>query len=294
MNEEEKREPESGEKRDGGQRIELQTAESAPGSEYRDTMEALRQAENGMPAFGGSYDAEISRLYDRIVNRESFRYDAGSDPLYGAYRDRYVREGKLAMRDSMGQSAALTGGYGSSYSQAVGQQQYGEYLEKLGNVMPKLYSAAYSRYKSEGDRLGEQYAMAVSRDSAEYARYRDRLGDAREQQELQYEMEQRSYDRQQKSFQTLMSLISATGYEASSGDLERSGMSQEQADALRNEFLRKNGLLGGYGGSSGGSVWYGSSGKEQKKKNVKNPKEASKAAENVKGESSGDKNRRKW
>ena len=34
-------------------------------------------------------------------------------------------------------------------------------------------------------------------------------------------------------------------------------MSQTQAEALRNEFLRKNGLLPG---SSGGSVWYGYSG----------------------------------
>ena len=51
-------------------------------------------------------------------------------------------------KSTMGQAAALTGGYGSSYSQAVGQEQYGAYLEKLGNVMPQLYSAAYSRYKS--------------------------------------------------------------------------------------------------------------------------------------------------
>ena len=39
-------------------------------------------------------------------------------------------------------------------------------------------------------------------------------------------------------------------------------MSQAQADAIRNEFLRKNGLLDTGGTSSGGDsgAWYGGSG----------------------------------
>ena len=234
------------------------------GTNYESTMETLRQAEQELPSFSGSYDDEIGRLYDRIINREGFRYDMNSDPLYMSYRDRYAREGRLAMRSTMGQAAALTGGYGSSYSQAVGQEQYGAYLEKLGNVMPQLYSAAYSRYKSEGDALSEQYAMAVKRGESEYNRYRDRLSDAKAQQELGYKLEQQEYERQQKAFQTLMSLISSTGYEANEDDLKQSGMSQAQADAIRNEFLRKNGLLDTGGTSSG--AWYGgSASKEQTK-----------------------------
>ncbi len=239
------------------------------GTNYESTMETLRQAEQELPAFSGSYDDEIGRLYDKIINREGFRYDMNSDPLYMSYRDRYAREGRLAMRSTMGQAAALTGGYGSSYSQAVGQEQYGAYLEKLGNVMPQLYSAAYSRYKSEGDALSEQYAMAVKRGESEYNRYRDRISDAKAQQELGYKLEQQDYERQQKAFQTLMSLISSTGYEANEDDLKQSGMSQAQADAIRNEFLRKNGLLDTGGTSSGGDggAWYdgGSGSKEQTK-----------------------------
>ena len=175
---------------------------------------------------------------------------------------------------TMGQAAALTGGYGSSYSQAVGQEQYGAYLEKLGNVMPQLYSAAYSRYKSEGDALSEKYAMAVKRGESEYNRYRDRLSDAKAQQELGYKLEQQDYERQQKAFQTLMSLISSTGYEANEDDLKQSGMSQAQADAIRNEFLRKNGLLDTGGTSSG--AWYGGyASKEQTKLDANEKKSSS-------------------
>lgn len=256
------------------------------GTDYKSTMETLRQAEQELPSFSGSYDDEIGRLYDRIINREGFRYDMNSDPLYMSYRDRYAREGRLAMKSTMGQAAALTGGYGSSYSQAVGQEQYGAYLEKLGNVMPQLYSAAYSRYKSEGDALSEQYAMAVKRGESEYNRYRDRLSDARAQQELSYKLEQQDYERQQKAFQTLVSLISSTGYEANEDDLKQSGMSQAQADAIRNEFLRKNGLL-----STGGAWYGGSSGSRSRSTAASGSKEQTKLAANTKISSSG-KNRR--
>ena len=91
---------------------------------YAGTMAALKQAERELPDFTSSYDGEIGRLFEKIVQRPAFRYDAESDPLFNSYRDRTVREGRLAMQDTMGQAAHLTGGYGSSYGQAVGQQQY--------------------------------------------------------------------------------------------------------------------------------------------------------------------------
>ena len=84
------------------------------GTNYESTRETRRQAEQELPSFSGSYDDEIGRLYDRIINREGFRYDMNSDPLYMSYRDRYAREGRLAMKNTMGQAAALTGGYGLS------------------------------------------------------------------------------------------------------------------------------------------------------------------------------------
>ena len=54
------------------------------GTNYESTMETLRQAEQELPSFSGSYDDEIGRLYDRIINREGFRYDMNSDPLYNS------------------------------------------------------------------------------------------------------------------------------------------------------------------------------------------------------------------
>ena len=107
-------------------------------TEFDSTMEALRRAESALPDFTSSYDGEIRRLYDEIINRPTFRYDPQSDPLYQSYRTRMVTEGERAMRDTMGQAAALTGGYGSSYAQGVGQQEYELYLQRLGGGLGAL------------------------------------------------------------------------------------------------------------------------------------------------------------
>jgi hypothetical protein len=54
------------------------------------------------------------------------------------------------MADTMGQASAMTGGYGSSYAQSVGQQAYQNSLDSLNDIVPELYQMAYDRYNQEG------------------------------------------------------------------------------------------------------------------------------------------------
>ena len=77
----------------------------------------------------------------------------------------------------MGAAAALTGGYGSSYSQQAGQQAYNAYLQKLNEVVPELYAQARSQYDREGSALSERYARISSREKSDYDRYRDQVSD---------------------------------------------------------------------------------------------------------------------
>ena len=100
------------------------TPEEKIRSEFDDTMQALRQAESILPDFTSSYDGVISRLYEQIVSRPAFQYDPLGDPLYRNYRTQMITEGSRAMRDTAGEASALTGGYGSTYAQSLGQQQY--------------------------------------------------------------------------------------------------------------------------------------------------------------------------
>ena len=223
--------------------------ENRGGAGYRNTMAALKKAERAEPAYSGSYDREIKNIYDKIVNREGFKYEYSSDPVYGAYRDSYKKQGQLAMRDSMGTAANLTGGYGSSYAQSVGQQQYGAYLEKLSALMPELYSAAYDRYKAEGDRLNAQLSAASSLANMEYGRYADTM-------DRQNQRENQAYQMQQDAYKKLADIISGTGYVPSDEELAAGGMSRSQADALGYEFMRVNGLLPPEIGGAGNVDYY--------------------------------------
>ena len=128
-------------------------------------------------AYQSRWDDELTELYDQIRNRKKFSYDLGTDPLYQQYREQYQRQGRLAMQDTMGQAAALTGGYGSTYGEQVGQQAYNAYLQNLNDIVPQLQQQAYQRYQDEGTDLYNQYSLVKGRDDTDYGRYRDTVSD---------------------------------------------------------------------------------------------------------------------
>ena len=141
--------------------------------------EQLSQLEAAKPGewTGGQYGQQMQDALKALQNRKKFSYDVNSDALYQQYKDKYVQQGKQAMQDTMGQAAALTGGYGSTYGQAVGQQQYNAYLQNLNDVVPELYQLALERYNMEGNDLKTQYSLLADQYQQEYGQYRDMLSD---------------------------------------------------------------------------------------------------------------------
>ena len=178
-------------------------------------------------------DAELERLYAAITGRPAFSYDPASDPVYNSYAQSYQRRGRLAMRDTMGQAAALTGGYGSSYAQSVGQQQYDSYLQSLGEALPELYGMAWQRYNAEGDALKTAWELASER--SEVRRESERAAAEREAaaQKSAETARRGNYDR-------LYKLIYNSGYNPNETELSDSGMTGEQAAALLAEYRRRN------------------------------------------------------
>lgn len=123
------------------------------------------------------YNAKFDDLYNQIVNRGKFSYDLNADELYNQYKDQYMRNGKLAMEDTIGQAAGLTGGYGSTYGQMAGQQAYNSYLQELNNIVPQLEQRAYDRWRDEGNDLLTQWGLVDQRFNEEYGKYQDALSD---------------------------------------------------------------------------------------------------------------------
>ena len=108
------------------------------------------------------YVDQLNSLYDQIVNRKPFQYDLNGDLLYRQMADQYTQLGQQAMRDTMGQAAALTGGYGNSYAQQVGNQSYQQYLTALNEQIPALYDRAFNVWQAEGNDLLNRYQMAAA------------------------------------------------------------------------------------------------------------------------------------
>ena len=220
------------------------------------------------PVYRDEARQKQSALYEQIAARGPFQYDPGADPLYGVTRDRYVQQGRMAMKDTMGQAAALTGGYGSSYGQAVGQQQYDASLQGLAELIPELYQTAYERYQDQGAALQKQYELLGRQADLDYDRYRDELGDWQRERAWQQEREDDAYDRASDAYSRLYALIAATGYVPTEEELSGAGMSQEAAEALRYEYLRQTGQLPPAAGGDSGGYEYHSSSKKLKLSDV--------------------------
>lgn len=177
-------------------------------------------------------DAELERLYAAITGRPAFSYDPASDPVYNSYAQSYRRRGRLAMRDTMGQAAALTGGYGSSYAQSVGQQQYDSYLQSLGEALPELYGMAWQRYNAEGDALKTAWELASERSEV-------RRESEREAAEREAAAQKSAETARRGNYDRLYKLIYNSGYNPNETELSDSGMTGEQA-ALLAEYRRRN------------------------------------------------------
>ncbi len=178
-------------------------------------------------------DAELERLYAAITGRPAFSYDPASDPVYNSYAQSYQRRGRLAMRSTMGQAAALTGGYGSSYAQSVGQQQYDSYLQSLGEALPELYGMAWQRYNAEGDALKTAWELASERSEVKRESERETAEREAAAQKSAETARRGNYDR-------LYKLIYNSGYNPNETELSDSGMTGEQASALLAEYRRRN------------------------------------------------------
>ena len=196
--------------------------------------------------------AEISeatkQAMEKIMNREKFSYDLNGDALYQQYKDQYINQGKLAMQDTIGQAAALTGGYGNSYAQSVGQQTFQGYLQQLNDRVPELYQLALDQYNQEGDNLYKQYSMLSDREQTEYGYQRDKVADWESELNRAYSEHrdaisdsqwEASYDEQVRQFEQEYNLKVQELEEAKRHNLITEDQAQQEIDLAKRELEQK-------------------------------------------------------
>lgn len=220
------------------------------GDAVKQAQAALQQQLANKPGeYQSQWQSSLDEAMKKILNREKFSYDLNGDALYQQYKDRYVQQGQMAMQDTMGQAAALTGGYGNSYAQSVGQQTYQGYLQGLNDKVPELYQLALDRYNQETNDLYNQYSLLGQRENQDYGRYRDTVSDWNTERDYlagRYDSE-RSYDYGKYADER------AFGYQQYQDAAARDQWEKEFAEAQR-QFNVANGISdGGSGGNSGGN-----------------------------------------
>lgn len=242
---------------------------------YQNAMNYLNNVKKDSPTFANSYGDQLTDLYNQIVNRDKFSYDINSDMLYQQAKDQYTNLGLQAMQDTVGQGAALTGGYDNSYAQSAGQQQYDAYLQQLNENIPEYYNMALQQYQSEGQDLQNQYSMLSNLDANEYSRYQDDLSNywqnvnyATNERDTAYDQgyqnfaqaqsfglqnEQYQYQIQQDNYDKITSLITSVGYNPTDEELSASGLTRAQANALLAAYQASLSSGGSGGGGRSGS-----------------------------------------
>ena len=149
-------------------------ADFAPSDIVNQANALIQQQQASKPgSYAPVWQDEADAYLNQYQNRGPFSYDYNSDALYNQYKDNYIQQGQMAMMDTMGQAAALTGGYGNSYAQSVGQQAYNQQLSRLNNILPELWQMAHDRYTQEGKDMLAMYDLYMNREAQEYGKYQD-------------------------------------------------------------------------------------------------------------------------
>lgn len=211
-----------------------------------DAINAQRPAD-----YTSKYQVAIDKAMDAVLNREPFHYDVNADSLYKQLNEQYTRGGKQAMTDAMGQAAALTGGYGSSYGQRVGQQTYDNYMQGMTDRIPELYQLALDRYDRQGADAKDRLSLLQGAENQDYSRYNDRLAlwlSDRDYLAGRYDTNlSQAMATGDALYSRLASLI-PLGYVPTAEELAAAGMTENQYRAIAGQLLPNGG-----GGDDGGS-----------------------------------------
>ncbi|NCC83658.1 MAG: hypothetical protein EOM03_05970 [Clostridia bacterium] len=112
----------------------------------------------------------INGILDQMKNFGEFEYDPENDDVYSAYKKQYLREADRTIEDTLGKSAALTGGIPST-SAVTAATQAGDYQKtQLTDKIPELEQNAHGEWVDRYNMLGSTLSALQNQDDTDYAR----------------------------------------------------------------------------------------------------------------------------
>lgn len=141
---------------------------SSGGSYGSNQQVTLPASIDELPTYNSEYMDTLNELAKQLISMNYDDWTKGSQ--YQALADRYGNNGRMSMKDVLGQVASRTGGLASSYATTAAQQQYNQYMAQLEEVARQMYS------QDRSDLL-DNANLYRNLANDEYDRYRDSLAD---------------------------------------------------------------------------------------------------------------------
>lgn len=164
-----------------------------PSAQYQQEMTYANSILNALKSGRTAYTDQLNNIMNRIQNRKSFSYDMDTDSMFQNSLQSAMTTGKAAMQDTMGQAAALTGGYGSTYATSAANQAYNAYIQDAYNNLPDYYNMALEAYNMEGQNLYNQASMLQNADESWYNRIVNAYQAQRDKVNTMYDQEYSNY-----------------------------------------------------------------------------------------------------
>lgn len=185
----------------------------------------------------------LDAALNKVTNREEFSYDPLKDANYQAMAKLYDRQGTKAAQDTMGDAAALNGGYGSSYAVTAAQQARNDYNQQLASQVPELQEAAYSKYMNDYNMDLSAYQALKDADDTAYNRNRDTVADEQWQQSFDQSVKEsdRDFDygkwRDEQADKQWKKEQKLAWYQAKKANGSRSGSSSRSSSKSGNGYV---------------------------------------------------------
>ena len=129
-------------------------------------------------AYKSQYANQMAGLLTDVTNRQEFSYNPLEDANYQALAKVYNANGLKAQQDTLGQAAALNGGYNTSWATSASQQARNDYNQQLASLIPELEQTAYSRYYDNYNMNLNALGALQDADNTAYQKYRDTVADS--------------------------------------------------------------------------------------------------------------------
>lgn len=140
--------------------------------------EIKKPAEYVEPEYTSQYQGRIDDALNKVANREEFAYDPLKDANYQAMAKVYQKQGEQAAKNTLGDAAALNGGFGSSFGVTASQQARNDFNQQLDSQIPGLQEAAFNKWMGNYNMDVSALGALQDAESMAYGKHRDSVGDS--------------------------------------------------------------------------------------------------------------------